>query len=234
MRGEKGKPVGPRAAKRGVWFFMRTILLVTAFCALCYGIFMMAMDASNLYIIATEGMQLRAECVLKDGPEEELSVYFTEAYLSRDSLLSSTKYNDYTINNYDYRVSVSSITAWPWSDTATMVVTERMASLNGTMLEEKKPENAPEGATYPVPEWDGGRYRLHFINKDGRWFIQQVVLLEASPSEVPLRTPDMCLTPLPAYTTPPPSTTPTPKVTPSPSPTPTPTNTPGEEVGQEE
>lgn len=233
MLREKGKPTGPRAAKRGVWFFMRTILLVVAFCVLCYGAFTMAMDAANLYILATEGMQLRAECVLQDGPDEELKAYFTEAYLSRDSLLSGTRYDDYTVSSYDYRISVESITAWPWFSTGTMVITERMASLNGTILDEKKPENPPEGATYPPPEWESGRYRLHFINANGRWLIQQVELLEASPSEEPLRTPDMRMTPRPAHTTPPPSTTPTPRVTPSPTPSPTPEggeeDTPGEE-----
>lgn len=230
---DRGKPTGPRAAKRGVWFFMRTVLLIAAFALLCYGIFTMAMNTTNLYILATEGLQLRAECILQDGPEEELRSYFTEAFLSKDALLATTVYDDYTITSFDYRISVESVRAWPWSKSATMVVMERMASMNGSILADKKPESAPEDAEYPIPEWESGKYRLYFSNRNGRWYIYQMTLLEAAPSEQPLRTPDMRMTPLPAYTTPPPESTPTPRPTATPSPSPTAEPEEGEEPGEE-
>lgn len=207
---DRAKPTGTRAAKRGIWFFMRTILMITGFAFLCYSIFTMAMNATNLYIIATEGLQLRAECILQDGPAEELREYYTDTYLSKDVLLSSSTFKDYTITNFDYRISVESIKSWPWSNSATMVIVGRMASMNGSIHEDKKQEGAPPDTVYPLPEWEDGRYRLHFSKRNGRWYIYQMVMLDVAPSQKPLRTPDIRMSPRPAYTTPPPELTPTP------------------------
>lgn len=235
------KPTGARAAKRGVWFFMRTIMMITGFALLCYGVFTTAMNATNLYIIATEGLQLRAECILQDGPKEDLREFFTNTYLSKDAMLSSSGFDDYFITGFDYSISVESIVSWPWSSTATMVLVERMDSMSGSIHEDKKPENAPADAEYPLPEWEGGRYRLHFSRHDDRWYIYQMVMLDVAPEVKPLRTPDMRMSPRPAYTTTPPTLTPTPSAesqsvsgaafTPGQSPEVTPEVSPGESPG---
>ncbi len=169
---------------------------------------------------------LRAECILQGGDQEALRNYYTETFLAKDADLASGRYSNYTITSFDYRVNMESVVSWPWSSTATMVVTAHMASLSGNINE--RPEGATENTPLPLPPWDGGQYRLHFSQRNGRWYIYQMVLLNATPDEPVLRTPDMRMTPLPAYTTPPPSTTPTARPTPTPTPTlsagPTPTD----------
>ncbi|MDL2258929.1 hypothetical protein LJC42_07255 [Eubacteriales bacterium OttesenSCG-928-K08] len=194
------KPTKIRAAQRGIWFFMRTILLIAALCFLCYGVFMTAMHIGNLHILTTEGLQLRTECILQEGAQNELPEYFTDYFIAGDKLLDSAPYEDFTITNYDYRVEVESIKVWPWSKTATVTVTDRMMSLNGAIREDKKEEGAGEDKIYPMPEWESGRYAIRFKLDKGRWYINQMQLLEVAPTQTPKRTPDMSQTPVPLTT----------------------------------
>lgn len=193
---EERKIAGTMMVKRGIWFFMRMVLIIAALLALGYSVFTVAMRAGNLYILATEGLQLRAECILQDGPQVELREYFTEGFLSKDEMLQGTEYDNYTINNFDYRVEVEGISVWPWGTGATVTVVERMASISGSIHEDKKPANALPDAVYPIPEWEGGRYRLYFSFREDRWYIYQMVLIDVTPSEQPKRTPDMRMTPM--------------------------------------
>lgn len=209
------KPKGIRAAKRGIWYFMRTTLIAVALVALCAGVFITAARMTNLYILATEGLQLRAQCILADGALLDLEEYFTLAFIEEDPGLLQNPYLDYTIKSYDYRVEVESISVWPWSTHASVTVVDRMAALNGTILEDKKTAGAPEDAAYPVPKWESARYLLRFRLRDDRWYIYQIQLVDAAPTMAPKPTPDMRITPIPAVT---PTPSASPAVTPSTSP----------------
>ena len=55
---------------------------------LAVGITITALYISNMYIVVTEGMELRAECILQNGPKLELTKFFTEDYLKQDALLN--------------------------------------------------------------------------------------------------------------------------------------------------
>lgn len=189
-----------RIAKRAIWFFMRTVLLILLLGGLCYAAFDTAMRASNLYILATEGLQLRAQCILQDGPAEEMRSYFTTSFMEEDTAFTAGTYEDYTVKDFDYRVEVKGISVFTWSQTATVTVLTRMASMNGTLNDDKRPADAPADAVYPLPEWEGGRYLLRFWIKDGRWYIYQMQLLEAASGEEPRNTPDPNRTPIPAAT----------------------------------
>jgi len=213
---EKKPMTGVRMAKRGVWYFMRTVFLAVAFVALCYGVFLTAMRMSNLYILATDGLQLRAECILQEGSLLELSEYFSENCIEKDAMLYDNEYEDYDVTAYDYRVEVSGISVLPWTESATVTVTERMVSMNGKILPEAIPEDAPEDATYPLAEWVNTRYLVRFrVDENERWRIHQLQVLETNPSEAPKNTPNMSLSPRPVPT---PTPTPRPMATPTPAP----------------
>ncbi len=191
---------GARMAKRAIWFFMRTVLLILLLAGLCYAAFETAMRSSNLYILATEGLQLRAQCILQDGPKEQLRSYFTSGFIQEDAELTAGTYSDYTIKDFDYRVEVKAISVLPWSQTATVTVLTRMAGMSGAINDDKRPEGATADAVYPLPEWKDGRYLLRFWIRDGRWYVYQMQLLDAAQSEEPKRTPDPNRTPIPAAT----------------------------------
>ena len=176
-------------ASRSIWFVARTLLIIVLIAALGWYVFTVAFNASNMYILATEGMQLRSECVLQDGPELELTEYFTAQFIEQDELLHSGKYDDYNVNDYNYRLSVEGFSLNPWAERATLEVIERVDQLQGAIIADRIPEDAPEGAEYPLPEWDAGRYKATFRKIGGRWYIDELILLEANPSMEPKRTP---------------------------------------------
>ena len=209
-------------ARRGIWFVMRTMLSITLIVALGIGVLLTAMNVSNLYILATEGMQLRAEKVLQGASTQDLKEYFTASFLSSDKKINEDLYSDYTITNFDYRLTVKSVSVWPWSSTAKMQVVERLASVSGSINANAIPTSDPQAAdkdeekTYPIPEWTSGRYDIIFKKVNGRWYISSLKLIEENPKEAVKATPNYSL--LPSTPTPLVSATPAVSVTPGASP----------------
>ncbi|MDD3920285.1 MAG: hypothetical protein PHO41_03815 [Eubacteriales bacterium] len=189
-----------RIARRSIWYIMRTVVIIVALAALCYGAFVTAMRASNLYILTTEGLKLRAECALMDGSRESLGDYFTSSFIDTDTMLNTDDYDAFTVTDYDYRVSVTGMSVWPWSTTATVTVVDNMVSVNGSYNAEQTEQDGAEEQKHPLPEWKGAKYKLYFSYSDERWFLYQMQLLEAAPSEAPKRTPDLRMSPLPVPT----------------------------------
>lgn len=220
--GDEKRLMGTTIWRRGIWYFMRTVLIVAAVIALCYCAFVTALRMGNLYILATEGMQLRATCILEDGDREQLRQYFTDDFLASDTALGSRTYQDFTVTNMDYRVEVKGISVWPSSEYATVTVDDRMASLSGDY-------NGADASVSSLPAWQGARYQLGFARDGDRWRIYQIRLLQATPSGEPAHTPDPNMTPFVAPTRSPvvtPTPTPSSTLTPAPSPTPTAAPTP--------
>jgi hypothetical protein len=220
---EDKRITGTQIARRGIWFFMRTILLAVAIAFLCYGVFVAAMNAANLYILATEGMQLRAECVTNLSDRDELYEYFTDTFIEKDAALGGgAPFADYIVTGMDYRLTVDNVSVLPWAQSATLTVTERVTNIRGSIRDDKKPEDAPEDAVYPLPAWVDGQYKVYFSKRSGRWYIFQIVMTNIAPSERPKLTPDMRMTPIPAVTPykPPVPVVVTPRSTPAPSVTP--------------
>ena len=176
---------------RGAWYILRTVLILVLIAALGWFVFMIGLNASNLYILASEGMALRAECVLQDGAIVELTEYFTQDFITDDEILYQGAYDNYTVSDYNYKLSVQSMWVLPWSASATMEVTERVTSIAGAINKDSIPEDAAEGTEYPLPIWEAGTYRLTFTKQNHRWYISGVTLLQQSPPEEELRTPEL-------------------------------------------
>ena len=187
-----------RIARRSVMYLMRILLFVTLGAIICIAAFMTAERTSNLYILSTEGMAMRAECILEDEPLNDLEEYFTRGFIDADAALTAGAYANYTITGYDYDLSVEKISVLPWSLTATVTVTEDVTlrgSINADQLSE-----GDSAANYPLPPWTPARYRIHFTVADSRWYITDLELVELNPEEAKLNTPDPNLTPRPMAT----------------------------------
>jgi len=178
-----------KKAKRSIWYFLRVMLLIFVMILVCYCAFTIAMHKSNLHILATEGMQMRAECILYSQLAPELSEYFTPDFIVRDMELYTETYKPYTIKNYEYRLEIQSNAVGPLSSKATMVAIERMPVLDGSYnASDDQTEEKPE-----VPEWKENKYEIKFRKTDGRWFIDELNILGDAPQETPKPTPDMSL-----------------------------------------
>ncbi len=183
-----------KIARRSIWYVLRTLLIVAGIVALCLGVFAEGMHVSNLYILVTEGMQARAETIVKNGEPLELTAYFTEDFINSDAALYEEDYENFTVASFDYRVEIRSFFVLPWSVRATMVIDDSLAAINAA------PNDTQEGGQAPaLPEWTPGRYHVLFIKEGSRWYISGLVLIEENPETEVKPTPDMSLlTPAPS------------------------------------
>lgn len=192
-----------RFMSRSSLYIARTIALVFCGVLLCLLSFISCARLANLYILVNEGMAMRIECILQDGPREELDNYFTAECIANDGRLLDTTYQPYTVSSYNYSLDFSRIQVWPWLKTMSVDVLEQADRITGTANSNAvDPDSAP-------PAWTPIRYRLSIQKVRGSWRIGSITTLTVDPKIDPLPTPD-------------PSRSPLPMVTPTPSPVPTP------------
>lgn len=199
---------GLRIARRSAMYLTRTLLFIIMGCIVCIFAFLTAERVSNLYILTSEGMNLRADCILADGAENDLEEYFTLTFLESDDQLHDTTYDAYTIYSYNYDLGIEKISVLPWSMSATVTATEKVGikgEINVDQLSEG--ENASD---YPVPQWTPKEYEIRFLNNNGRWYINELQVLQENPKTATGGTPNPNLSPIPAATpTPAPTDAPT-------------------------
>lgn len=176
-------------ASRSIWYVLRTLLIITAIVALCLGVFVEGMHVSNLYILVTEGLEARAECILTDGAVLDLTEYFTEEFVRNDNALYDGLYDAFTVSSFDFRVEVEGIHVWPWNTRATMQVLTYLAAINASAND---PESGAE-----LPEWTAARYSISLARSGSRWYITGLTLVEENPELEPAPTPNYSLLPSP-------------------------------------
>ena len=129
------KEGGIKTAK-GFLFVLSRIAIVIVVIALVIVAFYAAMNTMNIRMVAKDAFTQRATAVLmddEDGTNKELlSRFFTEYYLSADSLLHGSAYDDFTITNYYQRTDVDGTIVWPWQDRATINVDDLVTDIAGT------------------------------------------------------------------------------------------------------
>ncbi len=201
-----------RFLSRSSLYIARTIALVFLGIMMCVLAFISCARLANLYILANEGMALRIECILQDGPQEELDNYFTAECIASDGRLSDVTYQPYTVSSYNYMLDFSRIRVWPWLKDLSVDVLEQADHIVGTANSNAvDPDSAP-------PPWTPIRYRLTVSRVRGSWRISSITTLTVDPKIDALPTPDPARSPLP-MATPTVSPVPTPRlavITPTP------------------
>ncbi len=201
-----------RFFSRSSLYIARTIVLVFCGVMLCLLAFISCARLANLYILVNEGMSLRIECILQDGPREELDNYFTAECIASDGRLQDTTYQPYTVSSYNYMLDFSRIRVWPRLKELSVDVLEQADRITGMANSNAvDPDSAP-------PPWTPIRYRLVATRVKGSWRIRSITTLTVDPKIEPLPTPDPERSPLP-MATPTVSPVPTPRlsvITPTP------------------
>ena len=183
-----------RFFSRSSLYIARTIVLVFLGVALCVLSFVSCARLANLYILVNEGMALRIECILQDGPREELDSYFTEACIASDGRLYDATYQPYTVSSYNYMLEFSRIRVWPWLSDLSVDVLEQADRIKGTAN-----SNAVDPDSDPPP-WTPIRYRVTVSKVKGSWRISSITTLTVDPKIDPLPTYDPERSPLPMAT----------------------------------
>lgn len=194
-----------RFFSRSSLYIARTIALVFLGVMLCVLAFVSCARLANLYILVNEGMALRAECILQDGPKEELDNYFTAECIAADGRLSDATYQPYTVASYNYMLDFSRIRVWPWFKDLSVDVLEQTDRIVGSAN-----SNAVDPDSDPPP-WTPIRYRLTVSKVKGSWRISSIITLTVDPKIDPLPTADPARSPLP-MATPTLSPVPTPRI----------------------
>lgn len=177
---DKRSPLG--VARRSVWYILRLLLIITCAVTLCYLALVEAMYVSNVYIIVTEGMEMRADCILGNKTKQDLREHFYDGWLTQDSALEGEEYDAYRIDSYDYRLGIEKLKVYPWSTKATLRVTERVVNIQA--------EAYNDDTTAPAPEWQSSRMEIELEKIESRWYITKLTVLELNPEEEPRPTPD--------------------------------------------
>jgi hypothetical protein len=160
-----------RYLRRFIWFIASRLLVVLLVLGLLTVAFYFSMNATNIYIIVKDGMARRAQVIMMDEPVSQLDNYFSSTWIARDEWLQSAlndvdPYRDCTVTGFDHRISLSRVWCWPWDDTASAVVTERIPAIDG------------KSASGTVPEWPSGKYNIILTRENGNWKIKDITLIE--------------------------------------------------------
>ncbi len=168
--------------RRSIWYVLRAVLIVSLLLGFAFAVFTEGMYISNMFIVVTEGMSLRADTILKNGSVSDLSQYFTQEFLDSDDLLLSGAYLDYAVDSYDYRYAIKGIRVLPWAKNGSVGYIERIPTIVASPISEE--------VKGPVTPWTPMRYKINLVKVEGRWLISSLAVVEENPEEEARPTPD--------------------------------------------
>jgi len=182
---------------RLLWFIVALVSTVTVLVGICVFGYHMANAVGNVYVIATEGMQVRAANILMPNDEDtgDMALYFSELWIASDEELVNNAYTQDTISSFDYKLKLESIWPKPWKGTATVTLTESIPTITGTH---------PTGdldamgvsITEPCAAWQKKRYKLTLRKNDNHWQIDQLEIVDLlEPDPTPTKEPVITPTP---------------------------------------
>jgi hypothetical protein len=191
--------------RRFMWFVSSRLALFTLIAGVLVFSFYTCLNISNIFILLNDGMQARASVILTRENPEQLNNYFRAEFLSSDQALNtalgpSSPYVDYNISDFDYKLSVESAWCWPWQDTATATIVERIPKISGKVVSSRADDVKSGSLSANPPGWQGGRYEVTLYRANGQWKVaglrQTQIIVEPTPTPAPTAAPTA--TPAPA------------------------------------
>ncbi|MBQ3079316.1 MAG: hypothetical protein IJC48_04850 [Clostridia bacterium] len=153
--------------------FRAVIFTVAAAALVCA--FYIAFNLGNAYVLISEGMEKRVDVALTRENATDLNNYFTGSFLNDDPVLEYafsdvSPYLPYTITSYDYKVTVESISVWPWGNEIQCEIVEHVDNITGNV----KAAYASSVSGKPAV-WSSGRYFLRLTKQsNGQWKISAI------------------------------------------------------------
>lgn len=165
---------------RFVWYLLRIIIIAASAFAILAVAFFMAMDSANIFVVVTDGMKAKATAVLMPGQGADLAKFFSERYLAGDPAQDRSRYEDFVIKDFEYKISIESLWCNPWKDTATVTVVEFIPTIaySGTVA-----ASEDSGKPSAAPPWPRAKYKISCIRENDVWRIESVELVQSLPSE---------------------------------------------------
>lgn len=132
-------------------------------------------DWANIYVISNEGLSQRAEIILGNKDVSELSKFYTQNFLDRDTLLSRHLYEEYEIGEFDQSIKIKKLWVLPWENKTKVTIEEKVTGIEG-----KNKTDGDEGKL--IPPWENGE-KVLIMEKDGRWKISDIIMIRPIKAE---------------------------------------------------
>lgn len=185
--------------RRLLWYIASRLIAVSAVFVVLVMVFYISMNAANIYILLSDGMNMRTSVILTRENPKELNKYFRADFLENDTALSlglssESPYQNYKIDGFEDSLQMEWVWSWPWEDTAQATITYRVPVIRGSALSSKQELVKTGVITEEPPSWQGGRYKMTLYRVNGQWKIagmtQTQILLEptVAPTDVPAST----------------------------------------------
>ena len=189
-------PPTMKVVLRFLWYLFSRIFIWGVAAALVVLSFYAAMDFMNAQILVKDGLQLRAEVIIKGDDPTALSKVFSKSFLEQDTLLSTGVYRSYAVTDMDYSADVGFHLILPWQNAITLRITEEVTGIEGTPLGSAEGDGT---LSETPPLWQNAVYNVRLIRYEGNWRIISMDLIESLPAPTPTLTPPG-LTPAPPPT----------------------------------
>jgi hypothetical protein len=208
MKDKAGKAGGQMPEQRSTGqklliYILKRVLAIALLALLLAVVFAMAMDITNIAILAGDGFKEYANNVLTGEDTDELTKYFTDGFISRmDMPNKRATYNDYAINDFEHKLSLEWVWLFPWGSSASAVVTDTVENITG----ELPSEIADVSPARPIspPAWINAKYTIRLIKvyddtlKTDIWKIDDAILQsKIAPSPSPSASPEASVAPSP-------------------------------------
>ncbi|MBN1777352.1 MAG: hypothetical protein JW811_04445 [Clostridiales bacterium] len=169
-----------------VWYLASRLFILLALLGFAVVTFYYAMNATNISVILKDGMALRAQVIMMDEDEAELTKYFQTNYLQRDenllqALEGESPYTIYLIRGIDHRLQLTWMWCWPWDTTAKAEFIERIPRIDGRinrLYEETAISLYGENNYESPPRWQSARYTATLVKENDQWKIRSIQVKE--------------------------------------------------------
>ena len=177
-----------------VQFFLKRVFIILILALVCLLGFLLSNAMMNCIIIAQEGIEIRADYIL-GGPDADINKlerFFTQRYIDSDDMDKlHEKYTMFKINRFSHSSNIDSISVWPGSTNANIIISENITRIQSEYLGE---------GTAQADEWENGTYQMSMVYVDGKWLIDSITLIKAAQKPIPTPTPKPEITTSPEAT----------------------------------
>lgn len=142
--------------------------------------FFLAMNAANIYILLSDGMQARTQTILTREDAQMLPNFFRDELLNNDEALKiglsgESPYVNYRVTSFESKVGLEWVWSWPWEDVAQATIAHTVSDIKGAALSDKSALVASGQITASPPVWHGGIFNVTLERVKGQWKITSMV-----------------------------------------------------------
>lgn len=134
--------------------------------------FNIAFNQARVRVFVNDAFTARANAILEDTGGSGLDKYFSEEFLTADSIVTDSPYALYEVSRYDYKLDITHISVgWIAPTKAKVTFNEYVDEIRGQF---KGTSEEKIGMPDTPPEWTPARYKITLKKSEGKWYITEI------------------------------------------------------------